>query len=72
MNRRAFVLGAAMVSLCNFVAVVLRSFAEATFIKAYGPAKLPYLFIASATGFAIATFGYDVMTRGARTRGSST
>jgi CRP-like cAMP-binding protein len=68
MNRRAFVLGAAMVLLCNFVAVALRAFAETTFIKAYGPAKLPYLFIASAAGFAIATFGYDAITRRAHTR----
>jgi len=68
MNRRAFGIGAAMVLLCNFVAVALRAFAETTFIKAYGPAKLPYLFIASAAGFAIATFGYDVLTRRAHTR----
>lgn len=68
MNRRAFALGTAMVLLCNLVVVGLRAFAEATFIKAYGPAKLPYLFIASAAGFAIATLGYDILTRRTHTR----
>ena len=34
MNRRAFVLGAAMVLLCNLVAVTLRSYAEVAFLEA--------------------------------------
>lgn len=67
MNRRAFLLGAAMVLACNLVAVALRSFAEARFLAAYGPTKLPWLLVASAGGFAIATLGYDAITRRART-----
>ncbi|MBA3457300.1 MAG: hypothetical protein H0T42_29735, partial [Deltaproteobacteria bacterium] len=63
MNRRAFLLGAAMVLLCNFVAVTLRSYAEVAFLEAYGPSKLPWLLIANAGGFAVATFGYDLITR---------
>ncbi|MEO7092076.1 MAG: hypothetical protein ABI175_02420, partial [Polyangiales bacterium] len=68
MNRRAFVLGAAMVLLCNFVAVTLRSFAEAAFLEAYGGGKLPWLLIANAGGFAVATLGYDQITRRASSR----
>lgn len=68
MNRRAFVLGAAMVLLCNFVAVTLRSFAEAAFLEAYGGSKLPWLLIANASGFAVATLGYDVISRRASSR----
>lgn len=67
MNRRAFLLGAAMVLACNFVAVALRSYAEARFLASYGPTKLPWLLVASAGGFAIATIGYDAITRRART-----
>ncbi len=63
MNRRAFVLGAAMVLLCNLVAVTMRSYAEAAFLAAYGAGKLPWLLIANATGFAVATLGYDSITR---------
>ncbi len=63
MNRRAFVLGAAMVLLGSLVAVALRSFAEATFLKAYGTAQAPWLLIATAAGFAVATLGYDALTR---------
>ncbi|HEV7559513.1 MAG TPA: cyclic nucleotide-binding domain-containing protein [Kofleriaceae bacterium] len=62
MNRRAFVLGAAMVLLGNLVAIALRSFAEAAFLEAYGKAQVPWLFVASAAGFAIATLGYDWVT----------
>ncbi|CAN5915701.1 hypothetical protein BH11MYX2_BH11MYX2_29120 [soil metagenome] len=68
MNRKAFVLGVAMVMLCNLVAVTLRSYAEATFLRSYGPARLPWLLIASAGGFAVATFAYDAITRRATTR----
>lgn len=68
MNKRAFVLGAAMVLLCNLVAVTLRSYAEASFLAAYGASKLPWLLIANATGFAAATFAYDWITRHAHTR----
>ena len=68
MNRRAFVLGAAMVLLCNFVAVTLRSFAEAAFLEAYGGGRLPYLLIANAAGFAVATLSYDVISRRASSR----
>lgn len=68
MNRRAFVLGAAMVLLCNFVAVALRSYAEASFLRAYGAPRLPWLLIANASGFAVATFAYDQLTRRAHTR----
>ncbi|MBL9018656.1 MAG: cyclic nucleotide-binding domain-containing protein [Myxococcales bacterium] len=68
MNRRAFVLGAAMVLLCNLVAVTMRSFAEAAFLEAYGASKLPWLLIANAGGFAVATLGYDVVSRRVGTR----
>ncbi len=68
MNRRAFILGAAMVLLCNLVAVTLRSFAEAAFLEAYGAGKLPWLLIANASGFAVATLGYDLITRRASSR----
>jgi len=61
-NRRAFVLGAVMVLLGNLVAIALRSFAEAAFLEAYGKAQVPWLFVASASGFAIATLGYDAVT----------
>ncbi len=63
MNRRAFLLGAAMVLLCNLVAVTLRSYAEVAFLQAYGASKLPWLLIANAGGFAVATFSYDLITR---------
>ncbi len=66
MNRRAFVLGAAMVLAGNLVAVALRSFAEARFLAAYGAARVPWLAVANAGGFAIATLGYDALTRRAR------
>lgn len=68
MNRRAFVLGAAMVLLCSFVAISLRSFAEAAFLGAYGPKQMPWLLIANAGGFAVATLGYDALTRIAHAR----
>lgn len=63
MNRRAFALGAVMLLLGSLVAVALRSFAEATFLAAYGPAQAPWLLIASAVGFGLATLGYDRLTR---------
>ena len=63
MNRRAFVLGAVMILLGSLVAVALRAFAEATFLKAYGTAQTPWLLIATAAGFAVATLGYDALTR---------
>jgi hypothetical protein len=65
-NRRAFFLGAAMVLLGSFVAIALRSYAEAAFLGAYGPKRLPWLLIANAGGFAIATLGYDVVSRRVR------
>lgn len=68
MNRRAFILGAAMVLLCSFVAISLRSFAEAAFLGAYGPTQMPWLLIANAGGFAVATLGYDALTRIAHAR----
>lgn len=68
MNRRAFVLGAAMLLLCNVVAVALRAFAEVAFLEAYGATKLPWLLIANAGGFAVATLGYDAITRRAHAR----
>lgn len=68
MNRRAFLLGAAMVLFGNLVAVALRSYAEAAFLAAYGPKQLPWLLIANAGGFAGATLGYDLVTRRAHTR----
>ena len=66
MNRRAFVLGLVMILLASLVGVALRSFAEATFLKAYGTAQAPWLLIATAAGFAVATLGYDALTRLAR------
>ncbi|MEO8843322.1 MAG: cyclic nucleotide-binding domain-containing protein [Kofleriaceae bacterium] len=63
MNRRAFVLGSVMLLLASLVAVALRSFAEATFLEAYGARQAPWLLIASAIGFALATLGYDRLTR---------
>jgi hypothetical protein len=57
-NRRAFVLGAVMVLLGSLVAVALRSFAEAAFLGAYGPAQMPWLLIANAGGFAVARGGF--------------
>ena len=68
MNRRAWVLGAVMVLLCNFVAVTLRAFAEAAFLEAYGASKLPWLLVANAGGFAVATLGYDAISRRASSR----
>jgi len=65
-NRRAFVLGAVMVLLCSFVAIALRSFAEAAFLTAYGRSQMPWLLIANASGFAVATLGYDYLTRASR------
>lgn len=66
MNRRAYILGVVMVLLCSAVAVALRTFAEAAFLSAYGPAQMPWLLIANAGGFAIATLGYDAITRRAQ------
>ena len=63
MNQRAFRLGVVMILLASLVAVALRSYAEATFLKAYGPAQMPWLLIATAAGFAVATLGYDALTR---------
>lgn len=68
MNRRAFLLGTAMVLFGNVVAIALRTYAEASFLAAYGPQQLPWLLIASATGFAGATLGYDLLTRRAHAR----
>ena len=68
MNRRAFVLGAAMVLFGNLVAVALRSYAEAAFLETYTRPQLPWLFVANAAGFALATLGYDFITRRAHTR----
>jgi len=67
-NRRAFLLGAAMVLFGNLVAVALRSYAEAAFLATYGPKQLPWLLVANAGGFAGATLGYDFVTRRAHTR----
>jgi hypothetical protein len=66
-NRRALVLGAAMVLLVSVVAVALRAFAEAAFLV-YGERRLPWLLVANAGAFAIATLGYDVVTRYAPAR----
>ena len=63
MNRRAYALGAVMILLASLVAVALRSYAEATFLKAYGAPQAPWLLIATAAGFAVATLGYDALTR---------
>jgi len=68
MNKRAFLLGAAMVFLVNFVAVALRVYAEAAFLLSYDKSALPWLFVANALGFAFATIGYDLVTRRAHTR----
>jgi len=68
MNKRAFALGAVMILLGSLVAVALRSFAEATFLGAYGPTQMPWLLIATAGGFAVATLGYDAVTRLAHAR----
>ena len=70
MNRRAFLLGAAMVLLANLVAVALRSYAEAAFIAGYGKSALPWLLIASAGGFAGVTIAYDQLARRARGTGA--
>jgi len=67
-NRRAYILGAAMVLLTNFVAVALRAYAEAAFLQTYAKTELPWLFVANAGGFAVATLGYDFITRRAHTR----
>jgi hypothetical protein len=67
-NRRAFALGVALVMAGSFAAVALRSYAEATFLEAYGRANLPWLLIATATGFAAATLGYDALTARAAPR----
>ena len=56
-------LGAAMVLLGSLVAISLRAFAEAAFLTAYGPQQMPWLLIANASGFAVATLGYDAITR---------
>jgi len=56
-------LGAAMVLLGSVVAIALRAFAEAAFLGAYGPKQMPWLLIANAGGFAVATLGYDALTR---------
>lgn len=66
MNRRAFLLGAAMVLLGSVVLIAVRAFTEAAFLAAYGPAQMPWLLVANATGFALATLGYDVLTRTVR------
>jgi hypothetical protein len=68
MNRRAYLLGAFAVALGSLVAVALRAFAEAAFLGAYGAAQMPWLPIANAAGFAVATLGYDALVRLARTR----
>ncbi|MDB4957767.1 MAG: uncharacterized protein JWO36_5336 [Myxococcales bacterium] len=68
MNKRAYVLGAAMVLLASIVAVALRSFAEAAFLGAYGAKQMPWLLIANAAGFAVAALGYDAITRRARAK----
>jgi len=65
-NRRAFLLGATMVLLGSLVAIALRAFAEAAFLAAYGPRQMPWLLIANAVGFAVATLGYDAILRIAR------
>ncbi|HTR56134.1 MAG TPA: cyclic nucleotide-binding domain-containing protein [Kofleriaceae bacterium] len=66
MNRRAFALGVVMIALVGVVAVALRSFAEAAFLSEYGARQMPWLPIASAAGFAVATLGYDALVRRAR------
>jgi hypothetical protein len=67
-NKRAFLLGAVMVLLVNFIAVALRAYAEAAFLQSYDRGQLPWLFVANAAGFAAATLGYDLLTRKAHTR----
>ncbi|MBA2540998.1 MAG: hypothetical protein H0V17_15265, partial [Deltaproteobacteria bacterium] len=68
MNKRAFLIGAAMVLLVNFVAVSLRAYAEAEFLQQFDKGQLPWLFVANAAGFAVATLGYDLVTRKAHTK----
>jgi hypothetical protein len=68
MNRRAFALGVAMIVLANVAAVGLRAYAESVFLASYGTARLPWLLIANAGGFAAATLGYHAATRGIGTR----
>jgi hypothetical protein len=68
MNRRAFALGTIMLLVGSLVAVALRSFAEATFLEAYGTRQAPWLLIATAIGFGLATLGYDRLTRLAHPR----
>lgn len=68
MNRRAYALGVVMVLLGSLVAIALKSFAEATFLATYGAAKVPWLLIANAGGFAVATLGYDWLLRHADAR----
>ncbi len=68
MNRRAFLLGVAMVLLGNVVVVALRAYVEAAFLERYGAAQFPWLLIFSAGGFAIATLAYDAITRRAHPR----
>lgn len=66
MNRRALVLGMVTVLIGSAIAVALRAYAEAAFLGAYGGDRLPWLFVAQAGGLAVATLGYDTITRRAR------
>jgi hypothetical protein len=68
MSRRAFGLGVAMVVLANVAAVGLRAYAESVFLASYGTARLPWLLIANAGGFAATTLGYHAATRAIGTR----
>ncbi len=57
-----------MVLLGSLVAISLKSYADAEFLAAYGAAKVPWLLIANAGGFAVATLGYDWLLRHAPAR----
>ena len=52
MNKRAYALGVIMVLLGSVVAISLKSYADAEFLEAYGAARVPWLLIANAGGFA--------------------
>jgi hypothetical protein len=68
MNRSAYLLGTLAVAFGSVVAVALRAFAEAAFLGAYGANQMPWLPIANAAGFAVATLGYDALLRRLRER----
>src|SRR5882762_6080349 len=67
-NRSAYFWGTLAVAFGSVVAVALRAFAEAAFLGAYGASQMPWLPIANAAGFAVATLGYDALLRLVRAR----